>query len=70
MTASEMMEHVGKVGVVTMGTLKFEVVVIDCRERFGSLDYKVEPLAGGGTAWMLETSVSQLRAPAERLNGP
>jgi hypothetical protein len=70
MTASEMMKHIGQVGVVTMGALRFEVVVIDCRVRFGSLDYQVEPLAGGGTAWMRETSVSQLRAPAERLNGP
>jgi hypothetical protein len=53
MTAQEMTALIGKNGVLSVsGTrLVFEVRILDVRQRFGSLDYLVAPLAGGGETW-------------------
>ena len=53
MSAAKMMALVGRRGSLRVAgsALRFDVEVIDVRQRFGSLDYLVRPVAGSGEAW-------------------
>lgn len=52
-TAQELAENVGKKALLKpAGTsLWFMVEILDARNRYGNLDYKVRPTAGTGEAW-------------------
>lgn len=52
-TAQELAENIGKTGHLTVaGTrLTFKVQILDARNRYGNLDYKVKPMSGEGEAW-------------------
>ena len=53
MTAAAMMALVGRRGSLRVAgsALRFDVEVLDVRQRFGGLDYLVRPVAGSGDAW-------------------
>jgi len=36
---------------VSGSSLWFEVEIVDARQRYGNLDYKVKPVMGEGEAW-------------------
>ena len=42
---------VGRVGMITVNGLSFEVRVIGVRKRYGHTDYKIMPVRGGGNRW-------------------
>jgi hypothetical protein len=42
----------GKIGIVKLDELTFGVIIKDARQRFGHLDYLIEPLNGSGTQWV------------------
>ena len=42
----------------TKSGLRFEIVIKDVRERFGLIDYLIEPIAGDGQKWVEENSVN------------
>jgi hypothetical protein len=52
-TAQELAQNVGKKALLNpAGTsLWFMVEILDARNRYGNLDYKVRPEAGEGEAW-------------------
>lgn len=52
-TAQELAQNIGKTGHLTVaGTrLTFKVQILDARNRYGNLDYKVKPMSGDGEAW-------------------
>ena len=52
-TAQELAQNIGKRGQLRVaGTaLTFEVEILDARNRYGNLDYKVRPTVGEGEAW-------------------
>jgi hypothetical protein len=52
-TAQELAQNIGKrVLFNPAGTsLWFECEVLDCRSRYGNLDYKIRPITGEGEAW-------------------
>jgi hypothetical protein len=52
-TAQELAQNIGKKGLmqVSGSSLWFEVEIIDARQRYGNLDYKVKPVTGEGEAW-------------------
>ena len=58
-TAQELAHNIGKRGQLRVsGTaLTFEVEVLDCRNRYGNLDYKVKPITGEGEAWHEATGI-------------
>lgn len=59
-TAQELAQNIGKRGQLRVaGTqLTFEVQILDARNRYGNLDYKVKPMSGEGEAWHEATGVS------------
>ena len=58
-TAQELAENIGKTGHLTVaGTrLTFKVQILDARNRYGNLDYKVKPMSGEGEAWHEATGI-------------
>jgi hypothetical protein len=52
-TARELAAAIGRRGSLRVAgsRLRFDVEVLDVRERFGSLDYLVRPVAGAGETW-------------------
>jgi len=58
-TAQELALNIGKRGQLRVaGTaLTFEVEILDARNRYGNLDYKVRPTVGEGEAWHEATGV-------------
>ena len=59
-TAQELAQNIGKTGTLRVsGTqLTFLVQILDARNRYGNLDYKVKPMSGEGEAWHEATGVS------------
>lgn len=59
-TAQELAQNIGKTAHLTVaGTrLTFKVQILDARNRYGNLDYKVKPIEGDGEAWHEATGVS------------
>lgn len=58
-TAQELSANIGKTATLKVAgtSLAFEVTVMDARKRYGNLDYKVKPVAGGGEAWHQSTAL-------------
>jgi hypothetical protein len=52
-TAQELGQNIGKHATLHLPSspLRFTVEIVDARKRYGNLDYKVRPLAGGGETW-------------------
>ncbi len=57
LTAAHLASYIGRTATLRHGTMSFEVVVVDVRTRFGSVDYEVEPAAGTGSTWVAETTI-------------
>jgi hypothetical protein len=60
-TAQELAENIGKtahLNVAGSRLLKFNVVILDARKRYGKLDYKVTPVAGEGETWHEESQLT------------
>lgn len=51
--ARELVAAIGRRGSlrVSGSRLSFAVEIVDVRERFGSIDYLVRPVAGSGETW-------------------
>jgi hypothetical protein len=52
-TAQELAQNVGKTALLRVSgtSLWFEVEIMDARQRYGNLDYKVKPVMGEGEQW-------------------
>ena len=52
-TAQELAQNIGKTALLRIAgsVLCFEVEIVDARQRYGNLDYKVKPVMGEGEAW-------------------
>lgn len=52
-TAQELAQNIGKRAQLRVAgsALSFEVEIVDARQRYGNLDYKVKPVTGLGEAW-------------------
>jgi hypothetical protein len=52
-TAQELAQNIGKTALLKVAgsSLWFEVEIVDARQRYGNLDYKVKPISGEGEAW-------------------
>ena len=52
-TAQELAQNIGKRALLSVAgsSLVFEVEIVDARQRYGNLDYKVKPVRGSGEAW-------------------
>lgn len=52
-TAQELAQNIGKRALLSVAgsSLVFEVEIVDARQRYGNLDYKVKPVGGSGEAW-------------------
>lgn len=49
---------VGRVGMIAVNGLSFEVRVIGVRKRYGHTDYKIMPVRGGGNRWAESNTIS------------
>lgn len=63
MTAKESAALVGKKAVMTHGTIKINVRILDLKEHFGRVDYLVTPLSGSGQQWSKNI---EILAPARK----
>ena len=61
MSAGEMAKVIGKLADLRMGEFVVLVKIMDVRNRYGNLDYKVTPVRGSGVAWKSADSVSNIR---------
>ncbi len=52
-TAQELAQNIGKTALLRVAgsSLMFEVEIVDARQRYGNLDYKVKPATGEGEQW-------------------
>ena len=52
-TAQELAQNIGKIALLQVAgsSLWFECEIVDARQRYGNLDYKVKPVMGEGEAW-------------------
>lgn len=52
-TAQELAQNIGKTALLQVAgsSLWFEVEIVDARQRYGNLDYKVKPTEGVGEQW-------------------
>ena len=58
MTAKETLALVGRKGYLQVPPgLSVEVVITDCREVYGRIDYAVSPVAGSGNVWVQSSRV-------------
>lgn len=51
-------ELIGRTGIATFGGLSVEVKVTAIKCAYGKTRVQVEPVCGGGSAWVLLSSVS------------
>lgn len=64
MTAAQLIAHIGRTGLwyapqpALRDGLRFRVTVIDARQVFGRLDYRIQPIAGQGAAWIEARTVT------------
>lgn len=57
MTALEMAKLIGTEATYPVKDLSVAVTIIDARNRFGSADVLITPVAGSGATWVALTSV-------------
>lgn len=58
MTAREARAMLDQVGILDLGGLRVEVLIVDVREVYGRVDFLVTPIAGSGQVWKAERSIS------------
>lgn len=57
------LQYMGKIGSLhTSDGLRVHVEIINVRARFGSIDFLVTPVMGGGSAWVISDRVRFLDA--------
>jgi len=61
-SAEELKENIGKTAMLTVSgsPLRFAVLILDARSRYGHLDYKVTPVSGDGETWHADSNVTVL----------
>jgi hypothetical protein len=52
-----MAESIGKMGLLTVDTLRIRVTVLDARLIFGRTDFQVTPVDGQGEMWVESSRV-------------
>ena len=52
LTAGTMSLAIGSQAIYHINGLQVSVVVLDARNRFGSVDYLIQPVSGSGTVWV------------------
>lgn len=68
MTAAEMAKYIGKRATVSgSGTTKFEVEIVDVKERWGILRFLVTPVAGSGESWVEHVNMMNERITTEEI---
>jgi hypothetical protein len=64
--ATDMIQHVGKIGKFSAQGLTFPVRIKNARYNYGHLDYLVTPVEGEGETWVLASrifAISQSSSP-------
>lgn len=57
-TATELQKNIGKTAVYPIDMYcVVDVKIIDARNRYGNIDYKIEPLSGRGSVWVEQSKV-------------
>jgi hypothetical protein len=64
MSVKDLAKAIGRTGLYHVGTLKFDVKVMDVRQVFGRIDFLVTPEHGNGQQWV-ESSRVQLDEAAQ-----
>ena len=61
-SAEELKQNIGKTGTLTVSgsPLRFTVLILDARSRYGHLDYKVTPVSGDGETWHADSNITVL----------
>ena len=61
-SAEELKQNIGKIGTLTVSgsPLKFTVLILDARSRYGHLDYRVRPISGDGETWHADSNITVL----------
>lgn len=52
MTAAELAANIGRTVQVQYGPMWFDAIVLDTRQVFNRVDYKLRPLQGSGGGWV------------------
>lgn len=58
MSVKEMAANIGKVGLLSIQSLRVRVTVLDVRVTFGRIDFQVTPVDGQGDVWIESSRVS------------
>lgn len=45
-------QYVGKVGQIVTGALIVDVNILDVKQAYGNIRYKVTPVSGSGEVWV------------------
>jgi len=58
-TAKDLLEYIDKKCSYYNGNgLKFDAVIVDARQVYGKLHFKIMPFAGTGSAWVSSDSIA------------
>lgn len=52
MSVAELAQYVGKVGTIRLSGLLVNVTVLDVKQAYGRIRYRVTPVSGGGDVWL------------------
>jgi hypothetical protein len=58
MTAQEATKYLNREGVYTTGSLNVRIKVVDAKEHFGRIDFRVTPCQGSGEQWVSQANVA------------
>jgi hypothetical protein len=61
-SAEELKQNIGRTAMLTVSgsPLRFAVLILDARSRYGHLDYKVTPVSGDGETWHADSNITVL----------
>ena len=61
-SAEELKQNIGKTAMLTVSgsPLRFAVLILDSRNRYGHIDYLCQPIAGEGSQWHQSDSVTDV----------
>ena len=59
-TPPDLADYPGRTGTFTWVDMPFNVTVrvLDCRVRYGAVDFLIEPVSGAGAVWVLARMVA------------
>ena len=57
-TAKEHLEKLNSVGIYRIKSMNVKVKIVDIREAYGRVDYRIEPDSGNGGMWVSSESVN------------